>query len=278
MQIGKYNRLRIVKEVEFGLYLDGGEKGEILLPRRYVPEAFEIGEELDVFVYLDSENRPVATTQKPYATVGDFACLTVAWVNQYGAFLNWGLMKDLLVPFREQKMKMQEGNSYPVYVYWDELSQRIVASAKLDKFITDEKPEYRPSEEVDLLITQKTDLGYKAIVNNRHVGMLYHNQVFRPLTVGDRTKGYIKEVRPDGKIDLRLEPEGYGKIDPLAQQVLSALEKSGGRLPLSDKSSAEEIARQFGCSKKSYKQAIGVLFKERKIRIDAESISLISGD
>ena len=176
MTIGKYNTLTIVKEVEFGLYLDGGDKGEILLPRRYVPETFEIGGEIEVFVYLDSEHRPVATTQKPYATVGEFACLTVAWVNEYGAFLDWGLMKDLFVPFREQKMRMEEGNVYAVYVYWDELSQRIVASAKVDKFIDSEAPTYQPNEEVNLLIVQRTDLGYKAIVNNRHFGILYHNQ------------------------------------------------------------------------------------------------------
>lgn len=278
MQIGKYNRLPVVKEVEFGLYLDGGDRGEILLPRRYMPDTFEVGEELEVFVYLDSEQRPVATNQKPYATVGEFACLKVAWTNRYGAFLDWGLMKDLLVPFREQKVTMEVGKTYPVYVYWDELSQRIVASAKLDKFLKTEGIDYRPNEEVDLLIVQKTDLGYKAIVNNSHWGMLFHNRVFRPLGKGDRLKGYIKEVRQDGKIDLQLEPAGYDKVDPLAKRILSALEKNGGFLPLSDKSPAEEIARQFGCSKKSYKQAIGALFRERAVLIAPDGISLIVSD
>ena len=278
MQIGKYNRLPIVKEVEFGLYLDGGEKGEVLLPRRYMPGSFEIGDELEVFVYLDSEQRPVATTQKPYVTVGEFACLRVAWVNRYGAFLDWGLMKDLLVPFREQKATMEVDKVYPVYVYWDELSQRIVASAKLDKFLKTENIDCQPNEEVDLLIVQKTDLGYKAIVNNHHWGMLFHNQVFRPLERGDRMKGYIKEIRPDGKIDLQLEPSGYDKIEPLAERILSALEENGGYLPLSDKSPADAIARQFGCSKKSYKQAIGALFRERKVLISPDGISLITCD
>jgi len=275
MTIGKYNTLAIVKEVEFGLYLDGGDKGEILLPRRYVPETFEIGGEIEVFVYLDSEHRPVATTQKPYATIGEFACLTVAWVNEHGAFLDWGLMKDLFVPFREQKMRMEEGGVYAVHVYWDELSQRIVGSAKVDKFIDSEMPTYQPNEEVDLLIVQRTDLGYKAIVNNCHWGILYHNQQYRPLQKGDRMKGYIKEVRPDGKIDLLPDPAGYEKIDPLAQQILTALTGSDGYLPISDKSSADEIALRFGCSKKSYKKAIGALFKERKITITPDGITLV---
>ena len=275
MTIGKYNTLTIVKEVEFGLYLDGGDKGEILLPRRYVPETFEIGGEIAVFVYLDSEHRPVATTQKPYATVGEFACLTVAWINEYGAFLDWGLMKDLFIPFREQKTRMKEGNVYAVYVYWDELSQRIVGSAKVDKFIDSETPTYQPNEEVDLLIVQRTDLGYKAIINNCHWGILYHNQQYRPLQKGDRMKGYIKEVRPDGKIDLLPDPAGYEKIDPLARQILTALTDSDGYLPISDKSSADEVALRFGCSKKSYKKAIGALFKERKITITPDGITLV---
>ena len=275
MIIGKYNTLPIVKEVEFGLYLDGGEKGEILLPRRYMPEAFEIGDELEVFIYLDSEHRPVATTQKPYATVGEFACLKAAWINEYGAFLDWGLMKDLFVPFREQKIKMEEGGMYPVYVYWDELSQRIVGSAKLDKFVKTDEINYQPNEEVDLLIVQRTDLGYKAIVNNRHFGMLYHNQLCRPLEKGERMKGYIKEVRPDGKIDLLPDPAGYEKIDPLAQRILEVLTGNNGYLPLSDKSDADEIARYFGCSKKSYKKAIGALFREREIEIMTDGISLV---
>ena len=275
MIVGKYNTLPVVKEVEFGLYLDGGEKGEILLPRRYMPEAFEIGEELEVFVYLDSEHRPVATTQKPFATVGEFACLKVAWVNNYGAFLDWGLMKDLFVPFREQKIRMAEGDLCLVYVYWDELSQRIVASAKLDKFISTDVPDYQLNEEVDLLIVRQTDLGYKAIINNRHWGMLYHNQLYQPLQKGDRIKGYIKEVRPDGKIDLLPDPAGYEKIDPLARHILEVLDENEGYLPLSDKSPADDIAHYFGCSKKSYKKAIGALFKERKIQIMPDGISLV---
>ncbi|MDD6210949.1 MAG: S1-like domain-containing RNA-binding protein [Bacteroidales bacterium] len=272
--IGKYNRMKIVKEVDFGLYLDGEEKGEILLPRRYMPDTFDIGDDLDVFVYLDADERLIATTQKPYAQIGDFAFLKVNWVNQYGAFLDWGLMKDLFVPFREQKMKMEEGKSYLVYLYWDELSERIVASAKIEKYIDNEDIDYTLNEEVDLLIAQQTDLGYKAIINNRHWGMLYHNQVFKPLSKGDRIKGYIKEIRSDLKIDLLLEPMGYKKIEPLADQILKELSKTGGTLPLSDKSSSDLIMQYFGCSKKNFKKAIGALYKEHKIVIHPDGICL----
>ena len=273
--IGKYNKLRIVKSVDFGLYLDGEEKGEILLPQRYVSENFKIGDEIEVFIYLDSEERPVATTLKPYAQIEEFAYLKVNWVNQYGAFLDWGLLKDLFVPFREQKIKMKEGRFYLVYLYWDNLSQRIVASSKIKKFISEETSDYQPNQEVDLLIAQKTDLGYKAIINNRHWGMLYHNQIFSPINLGDKVKGYIKEVRNDGKIDLLLEPMGYEKIESLAEHILNTLEMRGGCLPISDKTPSDTIMQYFQCSKKNFKKAIGSLYKDHKITISEKEIRLL---
>lgn len=273
--IGKHNKLKIIKSVEFGLYLDGQEKGEILLPRRYSPENFEIGDEIEVFVYLDSEERPVATTLKPFAQIDEFAFLKVNWVNQYGAFLEWGLLKDLFVPFREQKTKMQKDRHYLVYLYWDNLSQRIVASAKIEKFIDDEPIGYLPNQEVDLLIARKTDLGYKAIINNRHWGMLYDNQIFCPINLGDKVKGYIKEIRDDGKIDLLLEPIGYEKIESLAGQIVKNLQLNNGYLPISDKTSPDIIMQHFKCSKKNFKKAIGNLYKDHKITITEKGIKLL---
>ena len=204
IELGKINRLKVVKFVDFGLYLDGGREGEILLPSRYVPEGVQVGDEIDVFLYLDSEERLIATTEKPKAMVGDFAFLQVAWVNNFGAFLDWGLMKDLFVPFREQKMKMQKGRSYIVHLHIDEESYRIMASAKVERYLSKEMPPYAEGDEVEILVWQKTDLGFKVIVDNRFGGLLYDSELFRHLQVGDRSKAYIKQVRPDGKLDVTL--------------------------------------------------------------------------
>ena len=198
--------MTVVKEVDFGVYLDGGDEGEILLPKRYVPEGLRPGDEIEVFLYLDQEERLIATTERPLAKVGDFAYLEVKWVNEYGAFLGWGLMKDLFCPFREQKMRMQVGKSYIVYVRIDEESYRIVATAKIDKYFDFSFPQYQHGEEVDLLVWQKTDLGFKAIIDNRFQGLLYQDQIFQYVHAGDRLKGYIDKVRPDGKIDVTLQP------------------------------------------------------------------------
>jgi len=217
LELGKMNRLVVVKRVDFGLYLDGGEvHGEILLPSRYVPEGAEIGDALDVFVYLDQDERLIATTERPLAQVGDFAYLEVAWVNNFGAFLAWGPMKDLFVPFREQKMKMQKGNSYIVHVHLDPESHRIMASAKVERYLSPDFPSYRTGDAVEALIWQKTDLGFKAIVDNRFGGMIYDQQVFRPLRTGDRLTAYIQQVREDGKIDLLLQPMGQQAAPPSA--------------------------------------------------------------
>ena len=217
IELGKMNRLRVVKAVDFGMYLDGGDAGEILLPACYVPEGCSVGDELDVFLYLDSEERLVATTQTPLAQVGDFAYLQVAWVNNYGAFLDWGLMKDLFVPFREQKLKMQKGRSYIVHLHVDEESYRLMASAKVERYLSDEMPPYREGDEVQILVWQKTDLGFKVIVDNRFSGLVYENDLFRPLHTGDRVQAYIKQVRPDGKLDITLQKQGREAVDDFSQ-------------------------------------------------------------
>lgn len=276
VNIGKYNTLKVLKEVDFGVYLDGESEGEILMPIRYVPKNCQPGDMVDVFLYLDSEDRPIATTEKPYAQVGEFAMLRVKSVNKIGTFLDWGIMKDLLVPFREQKVTMIEGRSYLVYIHVDEESKRIVASAKLNKFLDKTVPEYVVGQEVDLVIESETDLGYKAIVNNLHWGILYENEVFEQLAKGIKMKGYIKKVRTDNKIDLSLQPLGYVKVDPITQMILDELKKAGGFIAVSDKSEAEEVYRVFGISKKTFKQAVGSLYKKRLITIGTDGIRLNS--
>ena len=274
IKLGDYNRLRIVKKVDFGLYLDGGNEGEILLPSRYVPEDAGIGDELDVFLYLDQEERLIATTETPLAKVGDFAYLEVKWVNEYGAFLGWGLMKDIFCPFREQKKRMVLGNSYIVHIHIDEESYRIVASAKIERYLNEDHPHYKHGEEVDLLIWQKTDLGFKAIVDNRFGGLLYDQQIYRELHSGDRLTAYIRQVRDDGKIDLMLQPVGQKAATDFSDVLLEHLRTNGGRTVLGDKSPAEEIYAVFGVSKKVFKKAVGDLYKRRLIIIGSDGIRL----
>ncbi len=264
IELGKFNTLRVVKEVDFGMYLDGGEEGEILLPSRYVPENCKPGDELTVFIYLDNEERLVATTLTPLVQVGEFACLEVAWINQYGAFLNWGLMKDLFVPFREQKMKMQVGKQYVIHAHLDDESYRIVASAKVDRYLSKEKAPYEPGQEVSILIWQKTDLGFKAIIENRYSGLLYESEIFQPLHTGMTLKAYVKQVREDGKIDLILQKPGQGKVEDFAATLLDYIREQGGHITLHDKSPAEEIYDTFGVSKKTFKKAVGDLYKKHR--------------
>lgn len=276
VNIGKYNTLRVIKEVDFGVYLDGEDEGEILMPVRYVPKDCKVDDLVDVFLYLDSEDRPIATTEKPYAQVGEFAMLRVKSVNKVGTFLDWGIMKDLLVPFREQKVTMMEERSYLVYIHVDEESKRIVASAKLNKFLDKTVPEYVVGQEVDLVIESETELGYKAIVNNQHWGILYENEVFEQLAKGLKMKGYIKKIRTDNKIDLSLQPLGYMKVDPMSQMIMDQLKKDGGFIAVSDKSDAELVYQVFGISKKTFKQAVGALYKKRLITLDTDGIHLVS--
>ncbi len=276
INIGKYNLLRVVKKVDFGIYLDGKTDGEILMPERYVPEGTEIDDVLNVFIYLDSEDRLIATTEKPYAQVGEVAFLKVKSVNNIGAFLDWGLMKDLLVPFREQKTDMTEGRSYLVFVYIDEKTNRIAASAKLDKFINKTAPQYAIGEEVDLILESETDLGYKAIINNSHWGMLYENEVFEQLEKGQRLKGYIKKIREDNKIDLSLHKPGYERVEPAEKAILEMLKEKGGKIDVTDKSDAEQIYQLFGVSKKTFKKAVGALYKKRLIILEPNQIKIKS--
>lgn len=274
LELGKFNTLTVVKTVDFGLYLDGGKAGEILLPSRYVPEGTQIGDELDVFIYLDQEERPVATTEEPLAQVGDFAYLEVKWVNEYGAFLGWGLMKDLFCPFREQKKKMELGESYIVHVHIDEDSYRIMASAKVDRYLCKDQPPYKRGDEVDLLVWQKTELGFKVIIDNKYAGLLYEDQLFTLIHTGDRLKGFISNVRPDGKIDVALQRAGRQQTLDFSEILLDYLKSHGGHCPFGDKSDAEAIYREFQVSKKVFKKAAGDLYKHRLVLLSPDHITL----
>ncbi|MEG0948162.1 MAG: S1-like domain-containing RNA-binding protein [Bacteroidales bacterium] len=279
VNIGKYNTMKVVKSLDFGIYMDGGDGVEILMPKRYVPEGTEIGDELECFVYLDSEDRLLATTEKPYATVGEFALLRVNSTNQVGAFMDWGVSKELLVPFREQRVSMEEGRSYLVYIYEDKASQRIAGSAKINKFLDNVPQEYKPNQEVDLIIMKRTDIGYKVIINGLHSGMIYHNQIFQPLLIGDHTKGYIKEIRPDEKIDVILQPMGYEKVvGSLEQTILDALEDNDGFLPYNDHTDPDTLMQEFHCSKKNFKKALGSLYRQKKIVLGESGIKLTAGN
>ena len=275
VEIGKYNTLKIVKDLDFGVYLDGGDDLEILLPARYVPRNVKPGDEVEVFIYHDNEGRIIATTAKPLAIVGEFQWMECKSVNDMGAFLEWGLMKDLLVPFREQKMPMREGKWYLVYVHLDHVTKRIVASARVDKFLDNVPPVYEFNQEVDLLVADETEIGYKVIINNLHWGLVYHNEIYRRLERGEHLKGYIKEVREDEKIDVSLTRLGYEKVEGIAGIILDALKVQKGFLAVHDKSPADEIYSLFGCSKKSFKQAIGALYKKKLISIEPAGIRLI---
>ena len=274
IELGKFNQLEVVKEDDFGLYLDGGEEGEILLPTRYVPEGCQVGDMLNVFLYLDIDERLIATTLTPLVQVGQFACLEVAWVNQFGAFLNWGLMKDLFVPFSEQKMKMQVGRKYVIHAHLDDESYRIVASAKVERYLSKDIPDYAPGTEVDILIWQKTDLGFKAIIDNKHSGLLYENEIFCTLETGMQMRAFVKQVREDGKVDLILQKPGFEKIDDFSKTLLDYIKEHGGRIHLNDKSPAEDIYDTFGVSKKTFKKGVGDLYKKRLISLQENGITL----
>lgn len=273
--IGQWNELEVVKTVDFGIYLDGGPHGEILMPKRYVPEQYEIGDQLNVFVYLDSEDRLIATSETPKAVVGEFALLKVVSTTSIGAFLDWGLPKDLLVPFREQQQKMEAGHSYLVYIYLDDESQRIVATSKLNKCLNNIPVDYEVGEEVDLIIANQTDLGFNAIVDNSHWGMIFKNEIFQPLKTGQKLKGFIKNIREDEKIDLALQKEGYEKIDDISQTILNKLAANNGFLAMNDKSDPELIRQTFQISKKNFKKAIGALYKQRLISFENDGIKLL---
>ncbi|MDO4715112.1 MAG: S1-like domain-containing RNA-binding protein [Bacteroidales bacterium] len=273
--LGRWNRLTITRYTDHGAYLDGGEAGEILMPKQYVLSESVVGDEVEVFVYLDQGERLVATTEQALAEVGDFAFLEVAWTNEYGAFLHWGLMKDVFVPFREQKMRMVQGRSYIVYIYIDDETGRIVATAKVDRHLNDTYPPYRVGDAVDILVWQRSDLGFKAIVDNKFSGLIYGNEIYGHIQTGDRLTAYVKQVREDGKIDLSLQALGMTHIEDFAQQLLAELEASGGFLPYNDKSDSQAIMSRFAVSKKAFKRAVGTLYKARAIVLMPDGIRLV---
>jgi predicted RNA-binding protein (virulence factor B family) len=275
VEIGKTNTLKVVKEVDFGMYLDGGEAfGEILIPTRYIPEGTEVDHYLDVFIYLDSEDRIIATTDEPLAQVDEFAYLKCIETTSFGAFLDWGLAKDLLVPFSEQAHDMVKGLSYFVRIYLDTESERIVASSKTNQFLDNQPHDFEVGQEVDLIIATRTDLGVKVVVNGAYSGLLYHNEIFTPLKPGMTTKGFIQKIREDDKLDISLQAPGYEKVEGVAGEILAKLEKSGGYLEANDKSSPESIKHMFGVSKKVFKKAIGALYRDKIIQIEEEGIRL----
>lgn len=272
IKLGQYNILRVSRVAEFGLYLtDGttrpdGKPDEVLMPAKYVPDDIRPGDQIRVFVYNDSEERPVATTETPFATVGQFAYLQAVDVNKYGAFLDWGVVKQLLCPFSEQKMRMHTGGVYLVYVYIDDKTNRIVASARVERFLGNVYPDYRQGQRVHALITGHTDIGYTAIVDNSHRGMIYNNEIYAPLELESQKTAYVKAVREDGKIDLTLTVPGTGnRVDHLGHKILELIDRNA--FPLTDKSTPDEVAAILHCSKKDYKKAIGALYRDRKVAL-----------
>jgi uncharacterized protein len=274
--LGKRNILSVIREAPPGLYLDGGDLGEILLPGRYIPADLRPKDRLEAFVYRDSEDRLVATTETPLAMVGEFAYLKVVSVNRnIGAFLDWGLAKDLLLPFREQESPLRAGDGVIVHVCLDEKTNRILATMRLSRYLSRDTPAYRDGEAVNLLVTARTPLGYNAIVENAHRGLLYNDNLAAPLAIGQKVRAFVKTVRPDRRIDLRLDASGYKRVAALTDQIVQALEQNGGRLAFDDDSSPEQIRQKFGVSKKAFKQALGKLYKRRRISFLKPGIQLL---
>ena len=275
LQVGDQNRLKIIKRTDFGVFLDGGKYGNILLPKRYVTEAMNIGDELDVFIYLDSDDCIIATTLTPKATVGECAFLEVKEVNQVGAFLDWGLPKDLLVPYSEQHKPMEAGRSYVVCIYLDEHTGRITASSRLNRHLEERASGFRAQQPVDLIICGRSDMGYKAVINNSHLGLVFRDDAFRTLLYGEKVKGFIKTIRDDRKIDLSLQQRARDSKEDLAEKILADLQKRGGVSFLTDKSEPETIYKVFNVSKGNYKNALSLLYKQRKILIEKDKITLV---
>ncbi len=274
IELGQLNTLEVIKQLDFGVYLDGDDFGEVLLPRKYVPANLNVGDEVEVFLYLDSEDQPIATTEAPNIIVGETAVLTVKDVNQVGAFLDWGLSKDLLVPFAEQQKPMEKGRDYVVYAYIDAVTERITASSKLDKFLPDSSPYFKEGQKVDLMVYGQSDLGFKVVVDGRVSGLIFKSDAIRPLRYGMQLTGYIKQVRSDNKLDVCLQLTNRAALDDLSQQVLNFIEQNGGRITLTDKSAPADITAAFGVSKSSYKKALGKLYKQRLIVISPNEVTL----
>ncbi len=275
LRVGDHNRLKIIKRTDFGIFLDGGKFGNILLPKRYVTETMNIGDELDVFIYLDSDDCIIATTLTPKATVGECAFLEVKEVNQVGAFLDWGLPKDLLVPYSEQHKPMEVGRSYVVCIYLDEYTGRITASSRLNRHLEERASGLRAQQSVDLIICGRSDMGYKAVINNSHLGLIFRDDAFRTLLYGEKLKGFIKAIRADRKIDLSLQQHARDSKEDLAEKILADLQKRGGVSFLTDKSEPDAIYKAFNVSKGNYKNALSLLYKQRKILIEKDQITLV---
>ncbi|MBF6608593.1 MAG: GntR family transcriptional regulator [Flavobacterium sp.] len=277
IEIGKFNTLTILRDTKVGLFLGNGNEAEdILLPNKYVPQQFEIGDEMTVFVYLDHEQRPVATTLEPYILLNEFALLRVNYTNQVGAFLDWGMEKDILVPFREQARPMEKGKRYLVYLYMDEKTKRLVASSKINQFLDNENITVESGEEVDLIVSHITDIGINVIINEKHKGLLYKDEVYDDsIRTGDRLRGFIKAIRPDNKIDVSLQIPGYANVEPNAEIILNELRASRGFLRLNDDSHPEDIKTVLKMSKKTFKKAIGALYRDKLIEIKDDGIYLV---
>ncbi|KXK38058.1 MAG: RNA binding S1 domain-containing protein [Bacteroidetes bacterium OLB9] len=275
VHLGRKASLKIERLTDFGFFLDGENKGEILMPKRYITPQMKIGDYVDVFVFLDGEERIVATTETPYAQEGEFGSMRVNKVERVGAFLDWGVSKELLVPFNEQKIRMEEGRYYFVYVYLDKVTDRLAASMKIEKFLNKDKVPYKVGDQLKAYVWTKTELGYKCVTQDRFQGVLYSNEIFKPLRPGDKLTVFVKKVRDDGKLDLSIQPIGYKKIDTNAQKILDLLSKAHGKLPYNDKTDPEVIYKIFGFSKKVFKQAIGHLYKQRLIKITERGIEKV---
>ena len=278
IKIGQYSTLEVVKTLSFGAYLDAGTYGEVLLPKRYVPHGLEAGDELEVFLYCDSEDRVIATTEKPFGTLGEIVGLVVKDVAANGAYMDWGLMKDLFVPFREQDEKMMVGKIYLVKILLDEATDRIYATSKIAKYLSDTaEDELHENDEVKILVWKQTDLGYKLIVNDLYIGLIFKNEIFQPIKTGQILRGYVKQIREDGKMDIALQKQGYrNQIPDATDIILKKLTETNGYLSLTDNSSPDEIYASLGMSKKAFKRAIGSLYKLRKVVLEEKGIRLIA--
>lgn len=273
--LGQVNTLEIIRETDHGIYLMDNEDNEVLLPNRYVPESFKIWDKIDVFVYLDNEERPVASTDMPYIKRGEFAMLRCNQVTDYGAFLDWGLVKELFCPFKEQAFKMKPGGWYLVHCYLDEKTERLVASSKTNRFLDNSNLTVKQFDEVDIMVSHPSDIGMNVIVNKIHSGLIYKDQIYKDISIGDKLKGIVKKIRPGNKLDIALGQIGYRNIEPNAQRVLQELEDNSGFINLTDKSSPEAIKEQLQMSKKNFKKAVGSLYKSRQIDIKSDGIYLV---
>ena len=275
LHLGIKNTLRILRGTGVGMFLGDEEGNDVLLPKKYVPANAIVGDDIEVFIYRDSEDRIIATNLEPKIQLNQFACLQVKSVTAIGAFLDWGLEKDLFVPFREQNKKMEEGRWYAVYLYLDEETDRLVASCKVNRYFEKENIDLQIGQEVDLLIFEETDLGLNAVINNKYKGLIYENEIFQRIKIGTRTKGFVKNLRDDNRVDLSLQKQGYANVEPNAERILEKLKTNNGFLDVTDKSDSNYVMYQLEMSKKTFKKAVGALYRQKIIRIEDDGIYLV---